>query len=131
MKIAIFADNFYPELSGVADTVLVTGRELARRGHQIEYFVPAYNKKDYVIAHVTEKEIPSHPDIKVHRDWSFSYPTPTMQGKLFLPKVWRGIFNHTKFDIVHSNSFFGPGLDALCFSNIHAGDVGSQSLRIV
>ena len=118
MRIAIFADNFYPELSGVADTVLVTGRELARRGHQIEYFVPAYHEKDYRIAQVTKKEIPNDPNIIVHRDWCFSYPTPTMQGKLYLPKPWRGFFNNTKFDIIHSNSFFGPGLDALCFSRV-------------
>ena len=120
MKIAVFSDNFYPELGGVADTVLIMGVELAKRGHQIEYFVPAYNKKDYIISGVQEKEIYLHPNIKIHRNWSIPYPTATMQGKLFLPRIWRGFFDHTKFDAVHSHSFFGPGLDALFFSRIRS-----------
>ena len=36
----MFADNFYPELSGIADTILITGTELAKMGHEITFFVP-------------------------------------------------------------------------------------------
>ncbi len=51
MRIAFYSDNFYPELSGITDTILITGRELTKRGHSIAYVGPRYSKKDYAIAH--------------------------------------------------------------------------------
>ena len=57
MKIAFFADNFYPELSGIADSILLTGVELAKRGHEIHYFVPKYSQKDYETSLVEYKEL--------------------------------------------------------------------------
>jgi len=46
MKIAIYSDNFFPELSGISDTIIASGKELARRGHLVNYFVPKYIKKN-------------------------------------------------------------------------------------
>ena len=40
-----------------------------------------------------------------------------MQGRLVLPNIFRG-FSGKKFDIIHTHSFFGPGLDALLFARI-------------
>jgi 1,2-diacylglycerol 3-alpha-glucosyltransferase len=39
---------------------------------------------------------------------------------LFLPRIWRGLFSKKKFDIIHSHSYFGPGLDALFFSRLQS-----------
>ncbi len=46
MRIAFFSDNFYPELSGISDSILESGIALAARGHQIEFIVPAYYRND-------------------------------------------------------------------------------------
>jgi len=32
MKIAIFSDNFYPEMSGISDSIISLAKELAARG---------------------------------------------------------------------------------------------------
>ncbi len=117
MKIAFFSDNFYPELSGIADSIFLTGSELARRGHKIHYFVPKYSARDYEIVSMPEKELELGKNIKIHRGFSFHYPTPTMQGRLGIPNIFRSLSNNS-FDVIHTNSFFGPGLDALLFSKI-------------
>lgn len=118
MRIAFFADNFYPELSGISESILLTGVELARRGHKIEYFVPRYAKKNYETASVSENELELGENIKINRMASFSFKAPTMQGRAALPNIFRGFFSKKNFDIIHSQGFFGPGLDALCFSKI-------------
>ena len=47
MRIAMFTDNFYPELSGISDSIMTTGYELARRGHEVAYYAPRYSTQDY------------------------------------------------------------------------------------
>ena len=71
MRIAIFADNFYPELSGIADTVLITGKELAEKGHKITFFVPKYTKKEFDITKVKYQELVLHKNITIKRINSF------------------------------------------------------------
>lgn len=86
MRIAIFSDNFYPELSGISDSIIALSKELAKRGHFIDFYVPYYPKADYKLANVAEHEIDLGKNIKVHRFNSFpgkpalaraasSYPT--------------------------------------------------------
>jgi len=119
MRIAIFADNFYPELSGIADTILTTGKELAERGHQITYFVPKYTKKEFDITKVEYKELILHKNITIKRVSSFGYPTATKQGRGTLPNIFRGFFYRNKFDIVHTHSFFALGIEAYFFAKIN------------
>ncbi len=119
MRIAIFADNFYPELSGIADTILTIGKELAKRGHQITYFVPRYTKKEFNIAKVAYKELPLCKNITIKRINSFGYPTATKQGRGTLPNIFRGFFYRNKFDAVHTHSFFTLGIEAYCFAKIN------------
>lgn len=118
MRIAIFADNFYPEMSGITDTVLTTGKELARRGHQVDFFVPRYVEDNYKIGGVKFAELDLGPNIHIYRSWSLPFAAPTRQGRAGLPNFFRGFFNRTKYDIVHSQSFFGVGLDALAFAKL-------------
>ena len=35
VRIAIYTDNFYPELGGVQDSIAATSRALGERGHEI------------------------------------------------------------------------------------------------
>ncbi len=115
MKIAIFSDNFYPELSGVADSVLALGKELARRGHQICYFVPAYDQKDFAKVNLPVGELELGGNIQIVRLWSSSIKnSPTGQGRLILPFVLSyKKFRDFKPDIIHINVCSFLGLDAL------------------
>ena len=116
MKIAFFSDNFYPELSGVADSISLTGQELARRGHSVTYFVPCYGKKDYEKAGVSLKELALGPNVQIRRIFSFPYPAPTLQGRAAIFNPFRGFFLRERFDVIHAQGFFGTGIDALCLS---------------
>ena len=40
MKIGLFSDTFYPEINGVATSILSLHRELTRRGHEVHVFAP-------------------------------------------------------------------------------------------
>lgn len=118
MKIAIYSDNFYPELSGITDTILTTAKELARRGHLINFFVPAYSKKNYTSIGLEENKV-FHENINVTRLQSFSYPTGTGQGRMVIPNGIRAI-KLKKFnpDIIHLNVLAGTGIEALIDAKI-------------
>ncbi len=113
MKIAIFSDNFYPEISGISDSIIMTARELAKRRHKIYFFVPEYSTKDYKYLGLNKKEIFLHRNIKVFRIKSIPFPTSTNQGRFVLP--FFGFKELEKFnpDVIHSHMPFGTGLKAL------------------
>ena len=114
MKIAIFADNFYPELSGLSDSIIVLAKHLAILGHQVSFFVPRYQQRDFTRANLKASEIDLGPNISIKRLPSFSYPAPTDQGRLVLPLGF-SLWSLSKFkpDVIHTQSFFGVGLEAL------------------
>lgn len=131
MKIAFFTDNFCPELSGISDSIIATGTELARRGHQIKYFAPRYSKRGYQLAGATRQELDLGPNVKIHRMLSLPYKSPTLQGRAAIPNLLRGFFSKDKFDIIHSQSFFSSGVDALCLSKIkHTPLIGTNHTLI-
>jgi len=114
MKIAIYSDNFYPELSGISDTIIASGKELARRGHLINYFVPKYSKKNYDLLKLPYKEVSLHKNIKITRFPSFSFPTGTKQSRFVIPSGL-GLLSLKKFnpDVIHTNLIAGVGMEAL------------------
>ena len=117
MKIAIFSDNFYPELSGISDSILTLGKELAKNNHMVDYYVPFYSNKNYRQANVLNQELDLGNNIKINRLFSFSFPTSTGQARMVIPLIstLKNIRNF-KPDIIHSQLFFGAGLDALLAS---------------
>jgi flavoprotein len=50
MNIAIFSDIFFPEQSGITDSIITTARALVARGHTVTFVVPSYSARDFVIA---------------------------------------------------------------------------------
>lgn len=120
MKIAIFSDNFYPELSGISDSIIASAQELAKLGHQIHFFVPDYSQKNYETAGIISKrEIDLDRDIQISRFFSFPYPTPTKQGRMVIPCGLRTLeVRRFKPDIIHSHLFFGVGIEALIASKL-------------
>jgi 1,2-diacylglycerol 3-alpha-glucosyltransferase len=114
MRIAVYSDNFYPELSGISDTIIASGKELAKRGHRINYFVPKYGKKNYDLLKLPCEEIFLHENIKITRFPSFSFPTGTKQSRFVVPSGL-GSFSLKKFnpDVIHTNLIAGVGMEAL------------------
>ena len=97
MKIGLFSDTFYPEINGVATSILSLHRELTRRGHEVHVFAPKCrgwedNQQD------TFHYIASAPFV-VLKDRNFAFPGPITN--------WEA--TKLDFDIVHTNSEFVMG----------------------
>ena len=116
MRIAIFSDNFYPELSGISDSIIALSKDLAKRGHFIDFYVPNYPQEDYDRINIPYKEIDLGPNIHVVRFLSFPYGkgAGTGQGRFVVPNGFRAatVFRFHP-DVIHSQLFFGVGLEAI------------------
>lgn len=113
MKIAIFSDNFYPEISGIADSIIVLAQELANRGHEIIFYVPNYSRHDYRVAGLEQKELALGPEIKIRRLFSYHFPSGTKQGRAVLPGLSLSKIVRDKPEVICTELPFGVGLDAL------------------
>ena len=118
MKIAIFSDNFYPEISGISDSVILLAQELAKLGHEIHFFAAAYGASDFAKANLPKQELKMGDKIFFHRFWSLPFfGSPTGQSRIVIPYALRLIkFRKEKFDIIYTQSPYGMGLEALFMS---------------
>ena len=114
MHIALFSDNFYPELGGIQDSVLILGRSLALRGHTVTFCVPSFSATDCACAGLPYKELETGPRIRIIRYASMHIPSPTQQSRLVIPtfRRWKAL-REAKIDIIHTQTFLGVGLEAL------------------
>lgn len=112
MKIAFFSDNFYPELSGIADSIMTTAIELGKQGHQVRFYVPRYATYDYGSSQPVEPELP--PSVSVYRIPSFHVPTGTGQGR-FVYSFLKPLRDVEQFnpDILHVHLPFSTGIIGL------------------
>ncbi|MBI4095107.1 MAG: glycosyltransferase [Candidatus Liptonbacteria bacterium] len=114
MRIAIFSDSFYPEIGGIQDSIIALGTQLAGRGHALFYYVPRHPKRHYTIAKLPYGEISLGPNIHIRRFFAVPYPGPTRQASAVIPTGLRWIaMQKEKFDVIHTQTFFGVGLEAL------------------
>ena len=119
MHIAFFSDNFYPELSGIADSIIISGTELKKRGHEVCYIGPYYSPKDYEVGkrlQPKDKESDTVNGIPVVRIPSLPMPfSPTGQARFALPllRISRAFLKAFRPDVIHSNSPYGVGWEAL------------------
>jgi glycosyltransferase involved in cell wall biosynthesis len=115
MRIAIFSDNFYPELSGISDSVISLAKNLAARGHVVNFYVPHYAPGDYAAANVPAREIALGPNVRVTRFASFPYgSTGTGHARLVIPiGIRAAVVARFHPDVVHTQQFFGVGLEGL------------------
>ncbi|PIR94945.1 hypothetical protein COT95_01420 [Candidatus Falkowbacteria bacterium CG10_big_fil_rev_8_21_14_0_10_37_6] len=122
MKVAIFADNFYPELSGITDSLLLFGRQMAAQGHKIMFVAPYYARRDYNAEQKIIFEKNLHSNISILRLPSIRYPNSlTGQSRIVLPCGLSILpLKNFKPDIIHANSPFGAGLEALLASKVLA-----------
>ena len=118
MRIAYFSDNFYPELSGITDTIITTGKELHKRGHEICYIGPYYSPKDYTVAkrqYPLKKEDDTINGMLIVRLPSLPLPfSPTGQSRFVFPlRASYSFLDDWKPDIIHTQSPYGVGWEAL------------------
>ncbi len=113
MKIAIFSDFFYPELSGITDSIVIQGKELARQGHTVIFVVPWYAKKDYKVINAVKND-DWGPNIIIKRLPTIGVPnSPTKQMRSPIPLGF-GIYWMWKYrpDVIHTHSPIEPGYEA-------------------
>jgi 1,2-diacylglycerol 3-alpha-glucosyltransferase len=119
MRIAFFSDNFYPELSGITDTITTTGKELHSRGHEILYVGPYYSPADFALAKrqfpLTKQDDAVAPGMQVLRLPSLHLPnSPTGQSRSAFP--WGETLDEVaefKPDVIHTQSPYGTGWAAV------------------
>ena len=114
MKIALITDNFYPEIGGIQDSVMLLARELGARGHVVRIYAAKPREEDFAVAHLPVGEIDLGASVSVERVPAISVPSPTQQSRLVIPTFsrWRRLKAFAP-DIVHTHGFFGLGLEAL------------------
>ncbi|MCX6787358.1 MAG: glycosyltransferase [Candidatus Kaiserbacteria bacterium] len=119
MRIAFFSDNFYPELSGISDSITATGKELAARGHTLHFYVPSHPSKDFRSLGLSDEEINLGPNIKIMRLWSMAYRTGSGQGRALILTGLRWL-TVKKFnpDIIHVHLPFGAGIEGLLSAKV-------------
>ncbi len=118
MKIAIFSDNFYPELSGISDSILLLAEELAKLGHEVGFFTPKYSEKNYQAINLPVGELSLGNNIKIYRLSALPAPFAGIQARLVMPFFSGAIFKKFKPDLIHSQLFFGAGLEAMRRANL-------------
>ena len=117
MKIAVFSDNFYPELSGISDSIIEQARELNGLGHDLCFSVPRYGKADFAVPHLPYEEIRIGEGVVIHRLFALPFPAPTKQGRMIIPSFLHWLtLRKEKPDVIHTHLFFGAGLEALATS---------------
>lgn len=119
MRIAIFSDNFYPELSGVSDSIILLAKELAELGHEINFYIPEYSVKNYRTPDLAVKELALGTKIKIKRLFSLPAPFISDYSRIVIPLIFRKSLNNFKPDIVHTQLFFGAGLEALVAAKLN------------
>lgn len=124
MKIAYFSDNFYPEISGISDSIITTGEELRKMGHEVVYVAARYSKRDYKPVRKFDaagKPIADPRDnLPVKRLPSLPVPnSPTGQSRFEVPLGFALPFiKKFKPDIIHTQSPHGLGLEAYYASKL-------------
>ncbi len=119
MRIAMFTENFYPELSGISDSIMTISKALASRGHELHIFAPRYSKKNYVHLKLDYKEPDLGEGVHFHRLFSFPFPGPTGQARLVIPTGLRTLaVKKIQPDVIHTHMFFGVGWEGLLAAKI-------------
>ncbi|MGB2791369.1 MAG: glycosyltransferase [Candidatus Moraniibacteriota bacterium] len=120
MKIAIFLDNFYPEMSGISDSVITLAKGLAAKGHRVCFYVPRYSRRDFAISKLPFHELELNKNIEIVRLFSFPFPqSPTRQSRVVFPCLlsYRSVKEFDP-DIIYTQDVFGAGLEALFVSKL-------------
>ncbi|MFH1821275.1 MAG: glycosyltransferase [Methanobacteriota archaeon] len=100
MRIGFFTDTFLPQKNGVVTSLLSSGSELVRRGHEVSVFCPKSNVKEF-----NGMKVHSYPAVTFRPYPEFKIAVPS--GKDIVPKL----------DIAHSHTPFTMGFFSWRVSN--------------
>ena len=114
MRIAVFTDNFYPELGGIQDSIAATASELGRRGHRLMIVAPSASRRDYARLGRAPAELDLGPNVQIRRIAAVHVPSSSQQSRLAMPtgRRWRELGDFRP-ELVHSHTFLGAGLEAV------------------
>lgn len=96
MKIALFTDTYYPQINGVATSVLMLKENLEMRGHQVYVFTTTDPKADSKETNVYR--VPSIPFISAKR-----------VGMFYNPRLSKFI-RKLGLDVIHTHTEFSLGI---------------------
>ena len=100
MRVGFFTDTFLPQKNGVVTSLLSSGPELVRRGHEVSVFCPKSNVKE-----LNGMKVYSYPAVAFKPYPEFKIAVP--RGRDMVPPL----------DIVHSHSPFTMGFFGWRVSN--------------
>lgn len=111
LRVAMFSDNFYPELGGIQDSILASARELGARGHRIRLYAPAATARDYERIRLPVGEPELGENVSICRLPSVAIPSSSQQSRLVLRgrARWRAVAPFRP-DVAHIHTFFGVGM---------------------
>lgn len=127
LKIAIFVDSFYPNLGGMETSAADLAQALGEQGHMVTVFAPKFSIKDFKQRNLLARnagaggsvvEIDLGPNVEVQR--LFSLPLlGGMPGRMAIPLLagYRAL-KKNRPDIIHTQTIFGAGLEALVASRL-------------
>ena len=115
MRIAIFSDNFYPEIGGIQDSIEALAIALGQRGHRVDFYVPRYGRREFKRVNAVPGELNLGHNVHIHRLHALPFPTSTRQSRAVfpMPASWFHLPMALRPDVIHTQSFFGVGLNAL------------------
>jgi 1,2-diacylglycerol 3-alpha-glucosyltransferase len=96
MKIGLFTDTYYPQINGVATSVMMLKNNLEKLGHQVYVFT------------TTDPNV-SEIERNVYRVRSLPFKSSRRVGIFYDPRLARGI-RRLGLDIVHTNTEFPLGI---------------------
>lgn len=96
MRIGLFTDTYYPQINGVATSVLMLKENLERLGHQVFVFTTTDPKADS-----REKN--------VFRVASLPFKSERRVGMVFHPRLSRRV-KKLKLDVIHTHTEFSLGI---------------------
>ena len=115
MKIAMFSDQFAPELSGISDSIEALMRGLVGRGHAVDLYAPRYGTNEYDLVGLPRREIDLGPQTSVARRRSIPYRSGTCQSRLAVAALTtaRRLQQGELPDVIHLHTFLSIGLEGL------------------
>jgi 1,2-diacylglycerol 3-alpha-glucosyltransferase len=109
MNIAVFSDNFYPEISGISDSLVMTAKALAGRGHRVGFWAPRYSRANYRRLDLAAEEPVIAPGVEIHRLPAVAFRTGTGQGRAAIPAGFMRSVRTFAPDVVHVHLPYGCG----------------------
>jgi len=119
MKIAIFADSFYPNLGGLEDATAALAKSLGEQGHLVNLYVPKFSQQNFVKRGLPVREIDLGDNVRIYRLPSLPLPEWVFGARLVIPLLtgYRWLKNNRP-DLIHTQTVFGAGLEALWASRL-------------